>query len=116
MARHSYRGISPASVTRCITRRKPVIVVDRIVLRAAIVPQRDRARLPAEAAGEFRARRMLGEQIVQQRRAFLRRHVLEAQRVPAIDVERLAAGLGMRAHHRMLGDILLLRVGLAAVA
>ena len=94
---------------------KAVIVVDRVVLGAAIVPQRDRAGLPAETAGEFRARRV-GEKIAEQRRALLDRHVLEAQRVPAIGVERLAAGLGMRAHHRMLGDILLPRVGLRAVA
>ena len=70
--------------------------------------------LPAEAAGEFGPHRML-KQIVQQRRAFLGGHVLEAQRVPAIDIQRLAAGLGMRAHHRMLGDVFLLRFRLAAV-
>src|SRR6516165_596197 len=32
-----------------------VIVVDRVVLGAAIVPEGKRAHLPAEAAGEFRA-------------------------------------------------------------
>ena len=30
-----------------------VVVVDRVVLRAAVVPQRDRARSPGEAAGEL---------------------------------------------------------------
>src|SRR3954470_649970 len=108
------------SLSRHITRERDavhdpamaVIVVHGIVLGAAIVPQRDRARLSAKAAGEFGPYRVL-EQIAYQRRAFLNAHVGEAQRVSAIDVERLAAGLGMRAHDRMLGHVFLLRLALA---
>src|SRR5260370_28764759 len=62
-----------------------VIIVDRIVLRAAIVPQRDRARLPTKAAGEFRARRSL-EQINEDGRAFLLGHVPEAPRVTEVHI------------------------------
>ena len=39
-----------------------VVVVDRKMLRAAVVPDRERAGLPAEAAGEFRADRMLAQE------------------------------------------------------
>src|SRR6185503_4095074 len=71
---------------------KAVIVVDRVVLGAAIVPQRDRPWLPAKTAREFRARRV-GKKIAQQRRALFNRHVAEAQRVAAVGVKSLAAGL-----------------------
>src|SRR5438034_9604044 len=74
-----------------------VVIVDRVVLGAAIVPEGERADLPAEAAGEFRPG-LLREQEAQQRRALLLGHSLEAQRVAAIDVERLPPGLGMGAH------------------
>src|SRR5438132_1103415 len=36
-----------------------VIVVDRVVLDAAVVPQQQRPRVPAEAAGELRPYRVL---------------------------------------------------------
>ena len=35
--------------------RVTVMIVDRIVLRAAVVPERERAGLPAQTAGEFGA-------------------------------------------------------------
>src|SRR5580704_15157058 len=78
-----------------------VIVVDRVVLDAAIVPERDRALFPAEAAGEFGPHRVL-PQVVEQRRALLLGHVLEADREGAVDVERFATGLDMSADDRML--------------
>src|SRR5689334_11439595 len=55
-------------------------VVDRDVLDAAIVPERHRAGLPAEAAGKLRPMAVL-EQIVEQRLALRLGHVLEADRV-----------------------------------
>src|SRR5215471_4602263 len=51
-----------------------LVVVDRVMLGAAIVPERDRADLPAEAAGEFRTL-VVREQILQQRCALLFGHV-----------------------------------------
>src|SRR5579862_908807 len=79
-----------------------VIIVERVMLHAAIVPERDRAPLPAEAAGEFRLDRVLVEEI-QQGPAFLDRHVLEADGEVAVDVEPLASGFGVGAHDRVLG-------------
>src|SRR5690242_7977745 len=78
-----------------------VIVVERVVQRAAVVPEGERVALPPEAALELRPDRMRAE-IVDERLAFLFRHVLEAKREGAIDEERLAARLRMRAHHGML--------------
>ena len=75
------------------------IVVDREVLRAAIVPERQRAGLPAEPAGELRPRRVLLQE-VDQRLAFLVGHAVEMLHVAA-DIQRLAAGLRMRADQRM---------------
>src|SRR5207302_2766321 len=83
-----------------------VEVVDGVVQCAAIVPHGKRADLPVEAAGELGPRLVPVEE-VEDRRALLFRHVLEAQGVGDIDVERLAPGLGMGAHHRVLADILL---------
>src|SRR5207253_5031956 len=67
---------------------RAAIVVDRVVLDATIVPERDRIGLPAETAGEFRAHRVVAE-IFQQRGALRLGHVLEAQGEGAIDVKRL---------------------------
>src|SRR5262245_51360498 len=91
-----------------------VIIVDRIVLGAAIVPERDRARLPMEAAGELRPD-LMPEQKIEDRRALLLAHVLEAHRVGDVDVERLAAGLRMGAHRRVLGHVILARLWVFAV-
>ena len=92
-----------------------VVVVDRVVQGAAIVPQRDRARLPAEAAGEFGLCLML-EQVIQQRRAFRLGPALEIGRMGEADIKRLAPGFRMNADDRMfgdlgLGDVFLRRVG-----
>src|SRR5688500_3042059 len=77
-------------------------VVDRDMHRAAVVPDRDRPGLPAEAAGDLGTRRVLPEEL-EQRLAFLGRHPGETLRVGSVDEEPLAAGFGMRAHDRMLG-------------
>src|SRR6185437_3390618 len=69
-----------------------VIVVDRVVLRRAIVPEGERTCLPVEAAGEV-GLHLVAEEEVEDRRALLLAHADKAQRVAAIDVERLAAGL-----------------------
>src|SRR5256885_3254561 len=78
-----------------------VIVVDRRVLRAAVVPDGERPRLPAHAAGEFRPR-LVRLQEFDQRPALRFAHVLEPDRVRPGKVKRFAPGLGMRTHHRML--------------
>src|SRR5688572_21049834 len=83
-----------------------VVVVHRIVLRAAVVPQGERADLPGEPTGKFRSDLVLEEEI-QKRRALLLGHATEARGVREVHVERLASGLGMRAYHRMLGEKLL---------
>src|SRR5688572_29960684 len=77
-------------------------VIDRDMHGAAVVPHGDRAGLPAEAAGELRARRVLQEEL-QQRGALLGRHPGKTLRVGPVDEERLASGFGMCAHDRMLG-------------
>ena len=69
-----------------------VVVVDRVVHRAAVVPERDRADPPLEPARELGPDRVL-EQEPQQRPALVLGHVDEAQRVRDVDVERLAPGL-----------------------
>src|SRR5690242_13058779 len=78
-----------------------VVIVDRVMLDAAIVPECDCVRAPSEAAGEFRLCRMAIEEI-EQRRALLLGHTGKADREVVIDVKRLAAGLGMGAHDRVL--------------
>src|SRR5438132_11126658 len=74
-----------------------VVIVHREVLRAAVVPDRERARRPAHAAGEFRPRLLLLQEL-DERAALRFRHVLEADGVAAAEIKRLAAGIGMRAH------------------
>src|SRR5436190_3967104 len=81
---------------------KAVIVVDCVVLGAAVVPERDRARLPGKPAGEFRPRLVLVE-ILEDRRAFADAHAGEAQRMCLVDVQCLATRLRMGAHDWMLG-------------
>src|SRR6516225_10790101 len=78
-----------------------VVIVDRVVLDRAVVPERQRPRLPTEPASEFGAHRMTVE-IVQQRRALCLGHVLEPQREGTVDVECLSAGLAMGANDWVL--------------
>ena len=65
-----------------------------------IVPDRNRTRLPVEAALEFLPSGHLIE-VLQQRLAFLAGPAFEMQREGAVDVEQLAAGHRMADHHRM---------------
>src|SRR3546814_8599942 len=53
-----------------------VVVVDRIVLGATVVPEGDGARRPAEPAGEL-GLHLVAEQELQDRRALLLGHALE---------------------------------------
>src|SRR6185437_7090245 len=72
-----------------------VIVIDGVMQGAAVVPDRERALRPAEAAGEFRPLDM-GEQEIEKRPALALAHILEAGGVNGIDEERLAPALGMQ--------------------
>ena len=70
--------------------------------RGAVVPHRDDAGFPAQAAGEFGPGRVR-QQIFQQRRAFRFAPALEAFGMTA-DIEQFAAGFGMGADGRMRRD------------
>jgi predicted dithiol-disulfide oxidoreductase (DUF899 family) len=83
-----------------------VVVVDRVVLGAAVVPERERADLPLEAAGEFRLD-LVPEEIVEQRRAFLLGHAAKAHGVRDVHVERLAPSFGMYANDGVLREVFL---------
>src|SRR6266566_10079615 len=78
------------------------VVPHRAVLGAAVVPERNRVLGPAEAALEQRIFRVLIE-IVQHRIALVARDADDVPREAAVDIERLLAGHGMGANHRMLG-------------
>src|SRR6516162_2346996 len=73
-----------------------VIVVERAVLRAAVVPDGERIRFPTEPAGELRLHRVRHEK-VEDRLGLGAGKSVERLSVVA-DVECLAAGLRMRAH------------------
>ena len=79
-----------------------IVVIQGIVLYAAIVPKRDRTRLPAEATRVFRPDGVLEEKL-QQWAAFLDGHILEADREVPIDIEALPACLRVCADDRVLG-------------
>src|SRR5690349_5008346 len=79
-----------------------MIVVDGVVHRTAIVPKGERAGLPAEAAGELGPDLVLPQEL-QQCQTLRLGPSPDVGRVCARGVERLAAGLGMRAHEGMLG-------------
>src|SRR3569832_1231338 len=85
-----------------------MIIVDRVVLGRAIVPEGERARRPAETAGEFRPHLMMEEEIAQ-RRALRLAHVLEANGMRDVDVKRLAPCFRVHADNGMLGGELLAR-------
>src|SRR5260370_36789756 len=68
--------------------RCPVVGADAM-LRAAIVPHRDRVRLPTETATEIRRFDMTIEEL-QQRRALTRFHVLERSCESGIDKQSFA--------------------------
>ena len=89
-----------------------VVVVDRVVLGGAVVPERDGARLPAEAAGELRLD-LVGEQVGEQGSALRLGPAGEAGGVGGVDVKRLTAGFGMGADDRVLGGVVALDLGAA---
>jgi CheY-like chemotaxis protein len=78
-----------------------IVVVQGIVLYAAIVPKRDRTRLPAEAARVFRPDGVLEEKL-HQRTAFVDSHILEADREVPVDVQAFPACLRVGADNRVL--------------
>src|SRR5579872_1101474 len=79
-----------------------VIVVDRIVLCRAVVPEGERAVLPAKAAGEF-GTGLVAVEKCQKRCALRLGHSGKSHRMRGIDVKRLAPGFGVDAHDRVLG-------------
>src|SRR5690242_14016669 len=66
-------------------------IMDREMLAAAIIPESDRAGLPAKTTRKLGAMSVL-EQILEQRPAFLLAHAFEALRVGAVDIKQLAPG------------------------
>src|SRR5262245_17182923 len=77
------------------------IIVERAMLRAAVVPDRQRTNLPAESAGKLRLHGMRHQKI-ENRPRLGALEPIERLRVIAY-VERFAAGLRMGAHKRMRG-------------
>src|SRR5678815_904676 len=71
-----------------------IVVPHRVVLHAAVVPERDRVHLPAEPAVELRRLDVAVEEL-QHRVALRPRELLDARGEAAVDVERLAAGDGV---------------------
>src|SRR5262245_2328117 len=76
-----------------------VIVVERVVLGATVVPDRQGARFPADAASELGSHKV-GFEIVEQWRALLNSHAIEPHGVRR-DIERFASGLRVRAYYRV---------------
>lgn len=65
----------------------PVVVIGGVVPGGAIVPERQRTRLPTEPTGEFR-RRGVAVEVVEQGGRFLCGPAVEAQGEARVDVER----------------------------
>src|SRR3984893_15061720 len=78
-----------------------MVIVDGVVLDAAIVPERDRVRTPAESAGELRTRRVAIE-VIEEGCALRFGHVRKANGECAVDKQRLAAGLRVGSNDRVL--------------
>src|SRR3954468_5222020 len=68
-----------------------LVVVHRVVLRAAVVPHRERAGLPAHAAAELRAD-LVRLQELNERPAFVLAHVAKANGMAARNIQRFATG------------------------
>ena len=82
--------------------QRRVVIPDRAVLGAAVVPKRHRARPPAEAAVEFRCRDLVIEHL-QDGVAFAACHAVDARREVLVDEKPLAAGHRMGADNGMQG-------------
>ena len=78
-----------------------MVIVDRVVLDATVVPKGNCVGAPAEAAGEFGPYQVAVE-IVEERRALFCAHAAEADREGAVDEQPLAPGFGMRADDGVL--------------
>src|SRR6478672_2686903 len=76
------------------------VIPHRVVLDAAIVPERDRVLAPAKAALEQRVGHMLVK-VAQDAGALVARDVVDVARKALVDIERLAPGDRVRAHDRM---------------
>ena len=78
-----------------------VIVVDRVVLGAAVVPKGDCIGLPLEATSELRLDLVL-KQILQDGCAFLVQHALDARGVSRVHVQGFSTGFRVGPHDGML--------------
>jgi hypothetical protein len=86
-------AVGPARLDRPVARQsyamhqppKAMVVIDWVVLRRPVVPERDGIRFPPEAAGELRLD-LMREQISQQRGAFLLCPAFEASSVGDVDI------------------------------
>src|SRR5579871_5738379 len=78
------------------------VIPHRMMLYAAIVPERDRVFLPAKPALEQRVRHVLVE-ILQNAGALVARYAVDVAGESLVDIECLAAGHGVGADHRMVG-------------
>src|SRR6516165_8403265 len=78
-----------------------MVIVDRVVLDATVVPKGNCVGAPAEAAGEF-GPYQVGVEIVEERRALFFAHAAKADRESAVDEQPLAPGFGMRADNGVL--------------
>src|SRR3954451_15433777 len=79
-----------------------VVVVYRPMLRAAIVPQRNRVGFPVKTALEFGLLEV-PQQVFEDRRPLIGRQADNARRKTAIDEQRLAAGHRVGAHDWVFG-------------
>ena len=77
-----------------------VVIIQRVVLRAAIVPKGDRSRCPLKAAAKFFTL-LYRVQAFEYRAAFLGRHTVDREGMRFAAVERFTAGLGVSAHKRV---------------
>src|SRR6516225_11788910 len=82
--------------------RLRVVVPERLVLDAAVVPEGNRVRLPVEPHLEFLTRAELAQK-VQERAPLLSRQLVDVGGELAVDVERLAPGYGVGANNGMRG-------------
>ncbi len=73
---------------------KPVVVVDRVVERTTIIPQRDRTGFPPKATGELRLDLVL-EEVAKKRPALFLGEAHETLRVRGVDVEGAPLGFGV---------------------
>src|SRR6202007_410661 len=98
-----------------------LIIIERIMPRGTVVPERDGTLLPSETRLEFRSRGVCIEEI-QERLAFPLGPALEVRGEIAVDVKRRPAGVGMadddgvhgvlRRQRRIDEAVLSFRVGL----